>query len=118
MQLSMMKGRRVFLLVCALALAGCGHLRDRDSKNILFIIVDTLRADHVGCYGYESARTPHIDGLASRGARFENVVTAAPVTAPSVATLLTSTLPNYHGVRDNAFFSLNANFTERGLLQT
>lgn len=123
MQTRPTKGRLVFLLVCALALSGCGHARDRESKNVLFIIVDTLRADHLGCYGYERALTPSIDELASSGVRFENVVTAAPVTAPSIATLMTSTLPSYHGVRDNEIFSLNENlptlasaFSEAGYL--
>jgi arylsulfatase A-like enzyme/Tfp pilus assembly protein PilF len=101
-------GRLACVLVLAIAFAGCGGGGGSGSKSVILIIVDTLRADHVGCYGYERARTPYIDELAKRGTRFENVVTAAPVTAPSIATILTSTLPNYHGIRDNELFSLGA----------
>lgn len=77
-----------------------------DSTFCLFI-VDTLRADHLGCYGYEGGQTPHIDGLASQGAKLETVVTAASAAAPSVASILTFTFPISHGVRDNELFSLN-----------
>jgi arylsulfatase A-like enzyme/Tfp pilus assembly protein PilF len=75
--------------------------------NVILIVVDTLRADHLGCYGYRHVQTPHIDALASGGARFGRVVPAAPVTAPSVTTILTSTYPIFHGVHDNEFFAIN-----------
>jgi len=96
----------IALTLSALTLpTSCGRRDDR--TNVLFIIVDTLRADRLGCYGYEQIYTPYIDGLAANGVRFEGVVTTAPVTAPSVATLITSTYPPFHGVRDNDFFVLN-----------
>ena len=96
----------IALTLSALMLpASCGRSDDRTS--VLFIIVDTLRADRLGCYGYERIYTPYIDGLAATGVRFDRVVTTAPVTAPSVATLVTSTYPPFHGVRDNDFFALN-----------
>jgi arylsulfatase A-like enzyme len=91
----------------SLSVASCGPWRSSGPLNVLFIVVDTLRADHVGCYGYDEVDTANIDDLASRGARFRTVVTSAPVTAPSVATLVTSTFPCFHGVRDNEFFSMN-----------
>ncbi len=103
-----MPGRLVLLLLAVPALlSSCGPLRHQDRTNILLIIVDTLRADHLGCYGYSRARTPNMDALASEGAIFRTVVTAAPVTAPSVATILTSTSPGFHGVRDNEAFGLD-----------
>jgi len=100
--------RLVLPLVGVLILSSsCGGWGHGERLNVLFIIVDTLRADHLGCYGHGDIQTPHIDDLASDGARFITVVTSAPVTAPSVASLVTSTHPNFHGVRDNEFFSLN-----------
>ena len=42
--------------------------------NLLILIVDTLRADHVGCYGYQQVKTPAIDGLAKQGVLFENAL--------------------------------------------
>ena len=71
------------------------------ARNVLLITVDTLRADHVGAYGYVRARTPALDGLASRGALFERAYAAAPITLPSHATLLTGRYPPGHGARDN-----------------
>ena len=91
----------------AVLMVSCGPWRGSEPLNVLFIVVDTLRADHLGCYGYDEVDTPHMDDLASQGARFHTVVTSAPVTAPSVATLVTSTFPCFHGVRDNELFSLN-----------
>src|SRR5512140_423375 len=59
------------------------------ARNIVLITIDTLRADHVGAYGYARARTPAIDRLASLGVRFEHAYAAAPITLPSHATMLT-----------------------------
>jgi choline-sulfatase len=71
------------------------------AHNLLLITIDTLRADHVGAYGYTRARTPVLDGLASGGALFEHAYAAAPITLPSHATLLTGRYPPGHGARDN-----------------
>jgi arylsulfatase A-like enzyme/tetratricopeptide (TPR) repeat protein len=73
----------------------------------LLVTIDTLRADRVGCYGDENARTPNLDGLAAAGVRFENAVSPAPLTLPSHATLLTGLDPPAHGVRDNSLFALD-----------
>jgi arylsulfatase A-like enzyme len=70
------------------------------------IVVDTLRADHLGCLGDPMASTPHIDSLAERGIRFTDVTTPVPVTLPAVSSLLTGRFPFRHGVRDNEGFSL------------
>lgn len=78
----------------------------RSDLNVLLITVDTLRADHLGCYGHERARTPVIDSLAARGARFAQAVAHAPVTLPSHASIMTGTLPIRHGVEDNGTFRL------------
>jgi choline-sulfatase len=70
-------------------------------RNLLIITVDTLRADHVGAYGYQGARTPVMDGLARRGVRFSQAFSHVPLTLPSHCSLFTGFLPLTHGVRDN-----------------
>jgi choline-sulfatase len=77
--------------------------------NVLLVTIDTLRADHVGCYGRTGARTPALDGLAARGARFATAVAHVPLTAPSHASILTGTVPLAHGVRDNGGYALPPN---------
>jgi choline-sulfatase len=74
--------------------------------NVLLITLDTVRADHLGCYGASGAHTPTLDGLASSGARFATAVAHAPLTAPSHASILTSRTPLGHGVRDNGAYVL------------
>ncbi len=69
------------------------------APDVLLILVDTLRADALACYGAE-ADTPNIDALAARGALFEDVYAPASWTLPSVASLFTSTLPSSHGLSD------------------
>ena len=71
------------------------------ARNVLLITIDTLRADHVGAYGWARARTSALDGLAKNGALFERAYAAAPITLPSHATLLTGRYPPGHGARDN-----------------
>ena len=76
--------------------------------SLLLVTIDTLRADHVGAYGYGQSTTPALDALAARGARFAHVQSAAPLTGPSHATILTGQYPPLHGVRDNARFTIAA----------
>ena len=71
------------------------------TRNLLLITVDTLRADRVGAYGYRSARTPAIDALAARGARFDSAFSSAPITLTSHATIMTGRYPPGHGARHN-----------------
>ena len=79
----------------------------RDPRlNVLLITVDTLRADHVGSYGYMAAQTPALDRLAARGLRFAHATTVAPLTLPAHSSLMTGTFPAFHGVRDNGGFYL------------
>jgi arylsulfatase A-like enzyme len=65
---------------------------------IIIIDIDTLRADHLGCYGYERDTSPKIDALCEESAVFEWAFGAAPNTLPSQATLLTSLHPGRHGM--------------------
>lgn len=64
--------------------------------NVILIMVDTLRADHLSCYGYGANRTPAIDALAADGTRFAHAYSQASWTRPSVATILTSLYPSSH----------------------
>ncbi len=77
-------------------------------ERILLVTIDTLRADHVGCYGDERAATRTLDSLAVAGARFEAAVSPAPLTLPSHASLMTALDPPGHGVRHNGVFRLPA----------
>ena len=67
-------------------------------RNIILILVDTLRADHVGLYGYEkNATTPNINRLGHQGRWFESAWSTAPWTTPSIMSLMTSLYPAVHG---------------------
>jgi arylsulfatase A-like enzyme/Flp pilus assembly protein TadD len=70
--------------------------------NVIVITIDTLRPDHLGCYGNKQIRTPNIDGLASDGVRFERAYTAVPVTLPSHTVIFTGTYPVFNGMHDFA----------------
>src|SRR5215475_6694619 len=68
--------------------------------NIFLITIDTLRADHVHCYGYPQIQTPALDELAKDGIRFEQAFTPSPLTNSSHTSILTGLLPSVHGVND------------------
>lgn len=73
-------------------------------RRAILIVIDTLRADHLGCYGYERETSPHLDTFAERAVLFEHAYAQAPWTVASVASLLTSYYPQTHGLthaRDN-----------------
>ncbi len=80
--------------------------RPAPHRNVLVITIDTLRADHLGCYGFHLARTPVIDQLASEGMRASNTVSSAPITMPSHTSIFTGLFPPAHGVRDNGAYAL------------
>jgi arylsulfatase A-like enzyme len=73
----------------------------------VLIAIDTLRADHLGCYGYRRIGTPAIDQLASEGVRFEHAYAQVPLTLPSHTVILTGTYPMFNGVRDLTSPGLN-----------
>ena len=68
--------------------------------DVYLITIDTLRADHVGCYGYKQVETPALDALAADGVRFSQAFTHSPITNTSHITILTGLLPSVHGVTD------------------
>ena len=65
--------------------------------NIVLIVLDTVRADHLSSYGYSRPTTPHLDRLAQHGVLFENAVAPSPWTHPSHASIFTGLLPHQHG---------------------
>ncbi len=69
-----------------------------DSPNVLLIVLDTVRADHLSLYGYHRATTPNLDQLAKRGIRFDKVRATAPWTLPSHASMFTGRWPHELGV--------------------
>ncbi|MEO1088536.1 MAG: sulfatase-like hydrolase/transferase, partial [Acidobacteriota bacterium] len=70
--------------------------------NIVLIVVDTLRADHLGAYGYPRPTSPILDGLADRGTLFEVAHSTAAYTRPSTASILTGHYPSVHGAITHA----------------
>lgn len=67
--------------------------------NVIFVLIDALRADHVSCYGYERKTTPNIDKLAENGLLFSNAITQAPNTKPAITSIFTGLYPATHKVR-------------------
>ena len=80
-----------------LLLASCSR-RPALPESIVWIVVDTLRADHVPAYGYARPTLPSLDRLTARGVRFERAYAPLPETTPSIASMLTGLLPHRHGV--------------------
>src|SRR5580704_3913793 len=70
------------------------------NPDVFLITIDTLRADHLGCYGYKDIETPTIDSIAADGVRFSQAFTHSPITNTSHTTILTGLLPSVHGVTD------------------
>ncbi len=93
---------RKFLAAClALAAAACAERSRAERPNLLLVSIDTLRADHVGAYGYARATTPHLDRLAQAGHRFEHARSVMPTTLPAHAAMFTSLYPAQMGVEAN-----------------
>ncbi|MDX1643148.1 MAG: sulfatase [Thermoanaerobaculia bacterium] len=80
-------------------LLGCDSTPDlRPTRGYVLISIDTLRADHLGVFGYERPTTPFIDSLAARGVLFENAFVQLPGTLPSHMSMLTGLYPEEHAV--------------------
>lgn len=84
------------LLVAFLALlaAGCGQASRPEA--IVLVTLDTLRADHLGVYGYPRQTSPFLDELARRSVVFDDASSSAPLTTPAHATILTGRHPHRH----------------------
>ena len=76
---------RALLLLVLVPAPACktGAPAERPPRGILLITVDTLRADHLGCYGDDEGLTPRMDQLAAEGVRFPDAMTPVPITRSS-----------------------------------
>jgi arylsulfatase A-like enzyme/Tfp pilus assembly protein PilF len=92
----------LLLVPSVLGLGSAASAAAQAAPNVVFITIDTLRADHLGCYGNQQIHTPHIDALAADGVRFERAYTPVPVTLPSHTVIFTGTYPLFSGMHDFA----------------
>src|SRR5215831_16967451 len=97
--------RIFFVLLYCHFMVGASVAREPESEKVsrpgvFLITIDTLRADHVHCYGYERIRTPALDLLAEQGIRFTQAFTPSPITNSSHTSIMTGLLPSSHGVSD------------------
>lgn len=88
------------LLLAIAALPMAAQPAKKPAPNVVLITVDTLRADHVGCYGDKAIKTPNIDALAADGSRFDRAFAVVPATLPSHSSMLTGTYPMLSGMHD------------------
>ena len=79
-------------IVLFVLLVGCAT----PPENLVLIGIDTLRADHLGCYGYARPTSPHIDALAAESVLYTTAVSSSPWTLPAFASLFTGVLPSTH----------------------
>jgi len=96
--------KRFLQLICGLACASytlaAASPAHKPKPNVLLITIDTVRADHLGCYGGVNIETPTLDALAHDGIVFERAISQVPLTWPSHAVILTGTYPFQNGVQD------------------
>jgi arylsulfatase A-like enzyme len=83
------------------------HRPSAADAGVVLIIVDTLRADHLGAYGYDRATSPNIDQVAARGVVFEQAIANCSWTRPSIASMLTGTYPRETGIYKERFDALS-----------
>ena len=104
LSLRKLRAHRIAGLVLLIGGMGCGRqpesssLTPGDGPNILLITVDTLRADHLGAWGYERIVSPAIDALVSESLVFERAYAPAPWTLPSIASIHTGLYPTSHTI--------------------
>ncbi len=92
--------RLILILIGLAALHAAAQTATKPAPNVVLITIDTLRPDHVGCYGYKQIKTPNIDALAADGTRFDRAFAVVPVTLPSHTSILTGTYPMFSGMHD------------------
>ena len=103
--LSDMQGAKKLIVLCAIwatGLSAQSTQRPSSQPDVFLVTIDTLRADHIHCYGYASIQTPALDNLAKDGVRFAQAFTPSPITNTSHISILTGLLPSTHGVTDFA----------------
>ncbi|MBI1850868.1 MAG: sulfatase [Planctomycetes bacterium] len=91
-------GASATAVLLSLAIAGCGRRPSCRGQNLLVVVIDTLRADHLGCYGYGRDTSPRLDALAKESILYERCESQATWTLASTATILTGLYPFTHGL--------------------
>jgi arylsulfatase len=96
--------RVALVLLTVLTAAGCRSGGDGrgagdapPARGVVFVLIDALRASHLGAYGYQRPTSPHIDAVAAEGTLFENALTTAPWTLPAMGSVWTGLYPSVHG---------------------
>lgn len=99
-----MKAAWILMVVLAstASFAAGSTSRKVSPPDVFLVTIDTLRADHVRCYGSNGVQTPALDALAKDGIRFTQAFTPSPITNTSHTTILTGLLPSAHDVTDFA----------------
>ena len=96
----MMKSLLACFVLLIVSIIGCTTQDvSKDNFNIILITIDTLRADHLSCYGYDRNTSPNIDKIAQEGVLFSKAIASSSWTSPSIASIMTSLYPISHGVR-------------------
>ena len=97
--LSLSQRIRLLAPILALTIGMLGFATEPSATrpDLILVSIDTLRPDHLGCYGYPRDTSPEIDRLAETAVRFETAIAQAPSTLPSHASILSSMLPSQHG---------------------
>lgn len=100
----MVKIKHILILISLLIVIGLVYLflfreksRAYPNANVILIVIDTLRADHLGCYGYTRDTSPEIDKIAREGIIFKNMVAQSSWTRAGTASILTGLYPKHHG---------------------
>ena len=102
----------IFIIIAALFYIGWLYFGpdaglSNQIRNVVLISMDTTREDILSCYGFRHKTTPNIDAVAREGILFERAYSPIPLTLPSHCTMLTGTIPLYHGLHDNQNYRLN-----------
>lgn len=108
----------LLLPACLILAMGCGAPADKigegfELENLVLITLDTTRADHLGCYGYDHNTSPVLDELAAEAVRFEMAQSTSGLTPMSHASILTGLFPQRHGLR--VFYGPTGNTLREGL---
>jgi arylsulfatase A-like enzyme len=103
-----MNKKKVFFLILLLMILFfyyflLNNRKKNEIKHVYLITIDTLRADHLSCYGYPVETTPFIDSLAKNGVIFENAFSQSATTCPSHASIMTGLYPSQHRVLANGY---------------
>jgi arylsulfatase A-like enzyme len=95
-------GQSAMIAMVLVVLASAGVVCASDTPAVIVIIIDTVRADHLGCYGYGRETSPNIDAFSKECIVFRNAITTAPWTTPAIASMFTGQFPRVLGYKDEA----------------